>query len=219
MAFRPTFLPHVFERFSQKDSSTNREYGGLGLGLAICKQLVELHGGSIQAKSMGEGQGATFVVTLPLIILGKERDPASRVHPTAAELSDMVPVPRLDGVRALVVDDEADALELIQRVLENQGAHVTTVRSGDAALRLLESSTPDVLISDIGMPGMDGYQFMRRMRAAEPRERRIPALALTAFARPDDRKHAILAGYQAHLAKPFDMAELAIVVAGLVGRT
>jgi CheY-like chemotaxis protein len=141
------------------------------------------------------------------------------VHPTAAELSDLVPVPRLDGVRALVVDDEADALELIQRVLENQGAHVSTVRSGDAALRLLESTTPDVLISDIGMPGLDGYQFMRRMRAAEPKERRVPALALTAFARPDDRKHAILAGYQAHLAKPFDMAELAIVVAGLVGRT
>jgi PAS domain S-box-containing protein len=213
------FLPHVFERFSQKDSSTNREYGGLGLGLAICKQLVELHGGSVQAKSMGEGQGATFVVTLPLIILGKEKEPASRVHPTAAELSDMVSVPRLDGVRALVVDDEADALELIQRVLENQGAQVSTVRSGDAALRLLETNTPDVLISDIGMPGLDGYQFMRRMRAAEPKERRVPALALTAFARPDDRKHAILAGYQAHLAKPFDMAELAIVVAGLVGRT
>jgi PAS domain S-box-containing protein len=212
------FLPHVFERFSQKDSSTHREYGGLGLGLAICKQLVDLHGGSIQAKSMGEGQGATFVVTLPLIILGKEKD-AVRVHPTAVELSEAVPVPRLDGVRALLVDDEADALELIQRVLENQGALVTTVRSGDQALRLLESSTPDVLISDIGMPGMDGYQFMRRMRAAEPKERRVPALALTAFARPDDRKHAILAGYQAHLAKPFDMAELAIVVAGLVGRT
>jgi len=213
------FLPHVFERFSQKDSSTHREYGGLGLGLAICKQLVDLHGGSIQAKSMGEGQGATFVVTLPLIILGKEKDDARRVHPTAAELSEAVPVPRLDGVRALLVDDEADALELIRRVLENQGALVTTVRSGDQALRLLESSTPDVLISDIGMPGMDGYQFMRRMRAAEPKERRVPALALTAFARPDDRKHAILAGYQAHLAKPFDMAELAIVVAGLVGRT
>jgi PAS domain S-box-containing protein len=213
------FLPHVFERFSQRDSSTHRQYGGLGLGLAICKQLVDLHGGSIQAKSMGEGQGAIFVVTLPLIILGKETDRAGRVHPTAAELSEAVPMPRLDGVRALIVDDEADALELIQRVLENQGALVTTVRSGDEALRLLASQTPDVLISDIGMPSMDGYQFMRRMRAAESKERRIPSLALTAFARPDDRKNAILAGYQAHLAKPFDMAELAIVVAGLVGRT
>ena len=213
------FLPHVFERFSQKDSSTHREYGGLGLGLAICKQLVDLHGGSIQAKSMGEGHGATFVVTLPLIILGKERDTAARVHPTAVHFSEPVPVPSLDGVRVLIVDDEADALELIRRVLEARGALVTTTRSGDEALRLLESHAPDLLISDIGMPGMDGYQFMRRMRAAEPKERRTPALALTAFARPDDRKLAILAGYHAHLAKPFDMAELAIVVAGLVGRT
>jgi PAS domain S-box-containing protein len=213
------FLPHVFERFSQKDSSTHREYGGLGLGLAISKQLVDLHGGTIQAKSLGEGQGATFVVTLPLIIMPKETDRARRVHPTAVDISEAVPVPKLDGVRALVIDDEADALELIQRVLEDQGAIVNTVHSGEAALEWLDSSTPDVLISDIGMPGMDGYQFMRQMRAAEPRGRRIPALALTAFARPDDRKHAILAGYQAHLAKPFDMAELAIVVAGLVGRT
>jgi PAS domain S-box-containing protein len=213
------FLPHVFERFSQQDGSTHRQYGGLGLGLAISKQLVDMHGGSIQAKSMGEGQGATFVVTLPLIILGKESGGAGRMHPTAGELTEAVPVPKLDGVRALVVDDEADALELIRHVLENQGAHVTTLRSGEEALRWLESHTPDVLISDIGMPGMDGYQFLRRVRAAEPKSRRIPALALTAFARPDDRKHAVLAGYHAHLAKPFDMAELAIVVAGLVGKT
>jgi PAS domain S-box-containing protein len=215
----PNFLPHVFERFSQKDSSTHREYGGLGLGLAISKQLVDLHGGSIQAKSLGEGQGATFVVTLPLILLGTDRQPPHRIHPTAADLGESLPVPKLDGVRALIVDDEADALELIRRVLETQGALVTTVGSGEEALRLLEKSEPDVLISDIGMPGMDGYQFMRLMRAAEPKNRRTPALAFTAFARPDDRKHAILAGYQAHLAKPFDMAELAIVVAGLVGRT
>jgi PAS domain S-box-containing protein len=215
----PAFLPHVFERFSQKDTSTHREYGGLGLGLAISKQLVDLHGGSIQAKSLGEGQGATFVVNLPLIILGIDRHPSHRIHPTAADFGDSPPVPKLDGVHVLLVDDEADALELIRRVLETQGALVTTVGSGEEALRLLETSEPDVLISDIGMSGMDGYQFMRLMRAAEPKNRRTPALALTAFARPDDRKHAILAGYQAHLAKPFDMAELAIVVAGLVGRT
>jgi PAS domain S-box-containing protein len=213
------FLPHVFERFSQKDSSTQREYGGLGLGLAISKQLVDLHGGSIHAKSLGEGHGATFVVSLPLVMLGAEKRSVQRVHPTATELSDGMPIPRLDGIRALIVDDEADAIELVRRVLQTQGAIVTTARSGEEALRVLEASEPDVLISDIGMPGMDGYQFMRLMRAAEAKGRRLPALALTAFARPDDRKQAILAGYQAHLAKPFDMGEFAIVVAGLVGRT
>jgi PAS domain S-box-containing protein len=214
-----SFLPHVFERFSQKDSSTQREYGGLGLGLAISKQLVDLHGGSIQAKSYGEGHGATFVVVLPLIILSKGEEKGPRMHPTMAESLDSVPVPRLDGVRALVVDDEADAIELVRRVLEGQGVVVSTAQSADEAMAYLESHAPDVVISDIGMPGSDGYQFMRRLRASEPKGRRIPALALTAFARPDDRKNAILAGYQAHLAKPFDLAEFAIVVAGLVGRT
>jgi CheY-like chemotaxis protein len=214
-----SFLPHVFERFTQKDSSTQREYGGLGLGLAISKQLVDLHGGSIQAKSLGEGQGATFVVNLPLIMLAEDKRGQGRVHPAAADMSSPLPVPKLNGVRALIVDDEPDALELIGRVLEDQGAAITIVGSGEEALRTLQQSEPDVIISDIGMPGMDGYQFMRRMRAGESKGRRTPALALTAFARPDDRKLAILAGYQAHLAKPFDMAELAIVVAGLVGRT
>jgi PAS domain S-box-containing protein len=214
-----SFLPHVFERFSQKDGSTHRKYGGLGLGLAISKQLVDLHGGSIQAKSLGEGHGATFVVSLPLVMLGEEKHAQQRVHPTASDLSDGLPIPRLDGLRVLVVDDEPDAIELVRRVLEAQGAFVTAAVSGEQALRILESSEPDVIVSDIGMPGMDGYQFMRLMRAAERKGRRLPALALTAFARPDDRKQAILAGYHAHLAKPFDMGEFAIVVAGLVGRT
>ena len=141
------------------------------------------------------------------------------MHPTAAEGAEAVPMPRLDGIHALVVDDEKDALELIRRVLESQGAATTGVRSAEEALRWLESHLPDVIISDIGMAGTDGYQFMRRLRASEPKGRRLPALALTAFARPDDRKHAILAGFQAHLAKPFDLAELGIVVAGLVART
>src|SRR6185503_9080455 len=142
------FLPHVFERFSQKDSSTHREYGGLGLGLAISKQLVDLHGGSIHAKSMGEGHGATFVVVLPLIILGKDERGTARVHPTADEPSEAVPVPKLDGVRVLVIDDEADARELIQRLLESQGASVSAVASAEEALRYLERHQPDVLISD-----------------------------------------------------------------------
>jgi hypothetical protein len=214
-----SFLPHVFERFSQKDSSTQREYGGLGLGLAISKQLVDMHGGSIQAKSRGEGHGATFVVTLPLVMLGKDKEEKRRVQPATAEAPEAMPVPRLDGVRALVVDDEADAIEFVRRVLESQGVDVSTARSAEEALSYLQSHAPDVVISDIGMPGTDGYQFLRRLRASEPKGRRVPALALTALARPDDRKNAILAGYQAHLAKPFDLAEFAIVVAGLVGRT
>jgi CheY-like chemotaxis protein len=217
VGIRPDFLPHIFERFSQGDSSTHRQYGGLGLGLAICKQLVELHGGQIQAKSLGEGQGSTFVVMLPLVIHADALRPP-RVHPTSGELDEAVPMPKLDAVKVLIVDDEAESLELVQRVLEGQGASIVRARSGPEALRLLETSEPDVLISDIGMPGMDGYQFMKRLRASEPQNRRIPSLALTAFARPDDRKLAILAGYQAHLAKPFDMAELVIVVAGLLGK-
>ena len=138
---------------------------------------------------------------------------------SGARSATLVPLPRLDGVRALVVDDEADALELVRRVLESQGVAVSTARTAEEALTYLERHAPDVVISDIGMSGTDGYQFMRRLRASEPKGRRVPALALTAFARPDDRKNAILAGYQAHLAKPFDLAEFAIVVAGLVGRT
>ena len=211
------YLPYVFDRFSQADTSLRRRQGGLGLGLAIAKQLVELHGGSIHAKSMGEGKGATFTVHLPLAIAHPPAKP--RVHPTSGESHEVVPIPRLDGIRALVVDDEADARELICSVLEGHGASVETAQSGAEALERLQGDSVDVVISDIGMPDMDGYQFMRRLRAVEAKGSRVPALALTAFARPDDRKQAILAGYHAHLAKPFDMAEFVIVVAGLAGRT
>jgi len=214
----PDYLPHVFDRFSQADTSAQRRHGGLGLGLAISKQLVELHGGTIHAKSVGEGKGATFTVHLPLAV---SRNPAkaSRVHPTTGESGTAFPMPRLDRIRALVVDDEPDAGELITRVLRDQGASVTLVASGMEALERLQSDSADIVISDIGMPEMDGYQFMRRLRAVEPARTRIPSLALTAFARGDDRKQAILAGYHAHLAKPFDVGEFIIVVAGLVGRT
>jgi len=211
------YLPYVFDRFSQADTSLQRRQGGLGLGLAIAKQLVELHGGSIRAKSMGEGKGATFTVHLPLAI--SRHAAKARIHPTSGESQETVPIPRLDGIRALVVDDEPDARELIRSVLESHGASVQLAASGMQALEILQADSADVLISDIGMPDMDGYQFMRRLRAAEAKGSRMPALALTAFARPDDRKQAILAGYHAHLAKPFDLAEFVIVVAGLVGRT
>lgn len=214
------FLPHVFERFSQKDSSTSREHGGLGLGLAITKQLVELHGGSVQASSAGEGQGATFAVKLPLVVLDAESFSAlKRAHPTLESGARDSHFPDLHGIRALVVDDEPEALELIRRVLEERGAVVAASGSGHEALQALGTSTPDVIISDIGMPVMDGFEFMRRVREREERHVRVPALALTAFARPEDRKRAILSGYQSHLAKPFDVSELVIVVAGLTGKT
>jgi len=211
----PHFLPHVFDRFSQKDSTASRGYSGLGLGLAISKQLVELHGGTIEAKSKGEGQGATFVVILPShAVLAEPEEPAP-AYPGRNSAAEPVMLPKLDRVRALVVDDESDARELVGRVLENQGASVTLAGSAEEALRILAVSTPDILISDVGMPGMDGYQLIRRLRASEPKGHRLPALALTAFARAEDRKRAMLAGYQAHLAKPFDVAELVLIVAGL----
>jgi PAS domain S-box-containing protein len=213
------YLPHVFDRFSQKDSSTTRTFGGLGLGLAIAKQLVELHGGSIRAASLGESKGATFSVQLPLSIvqLGDQRGP--RVHPTAeTHPGEMQPLPRLDGVHVFAVDDEPDARDLLRRVLEDQGAKVTSFASAEDALAALKTTKPTVLVCDVGMPKVDGYQLIRTLRAEESRRERIPALALTAFARAEDRKRSLVAGYQAHLAKPFDLGELILVVADLVGR-
>jgi CheY-like chemotaxis protein len=209
----------VFDRFSQLDSSTTRGYGGLGLGLAIAKQLVELHGGSIRVSSQGEGRGTTFFVNLPLSIVQLEDEDTARAHPTAdTALTDPLTLPSLAGVHIYVIDDEPDARELLRRVLEERGAVVTTFDNIDNATDALKSTKPHVLISDIGMPHKDGYQFMRALRASETGSERIPALALTAFARAEDRKRSLLAGYQAHLSKPFDLAELVLVVAGLVRR-
>jgi PAS domain S-box-containing protein len=213
------YLPHVFDRFSQKDSSTTRAFGGLGLGLAICKQLVELHGGSIRAASLGEGRGATFSVQLPLSIAQLNDQSGPRIHPTAETQSgEMMSLPRLEGVHVFVVDDEPDARELLRAVLEGQGGKVTSFASAEDALAALKTTKPTVLVCDIGMPKMDGYQLIRALRAEESRRERIPALALTAFARAEDRKRSLVAGYQAHLAKPFDVGELILVVADLVGR-
>jgi hypothetical protein len=214
-----SYLPQVFDRFSQKDSSTARVYGGLGLGLAICKQLVELHGGTITAASLGVGLGATFTVRLPLSIVRLDTENALRVHPTMeTQPREALSLPRLDGVIAFIVDDEADARELLRTVLEDQGAKVTTFGSADDVLAELRTTKPTVLICDVGMPNTDGYQLIRTLRAEEPRGGRIPALALTAFARAEDRKRSLVAGYQAHLAKPFDVGELILMVAGLAGR-
>jgi hypothetical protein len=215
----PDYLPHVFDRFSQKDSSTTRAYGGLGLGLAICKQLVELHGGSIRAASQGEGKGATFSVHLPLSIVQLQDETSPRIHPTAETQSkELLSLPRLEGVHIFSVDDEPDARDLLRAVLEDQGATVTSFSGGEDALAALQTTKPTVLICDVGMPKMDGFQLIRTLRAKEPRSERIPALALTAFARAEDRKRSLVAGYQAHLAKPFDVGELILVIADLVGR-
>ena len=214
-----SYLPHVFDRFSQKDTSTTRAFGGLGLGLAICKQLVELHGGSITAVSEGEGKGATFSVHLPLSIVQLDEQGAPRIHPTAeTQPGEMLSLPRLDGVHVFAVDDEPDARELLRTVLEDQGAKVTSFASAEDALAALKTTKPTVLVCDVGMPKMDGYQLIRTLRAEESRSERIPALALTAFARAEDRKRSLVAGYQAHLAKPFDVGELILVIADLVGR-
>ncbi len=213
------YLPHVFDRFSQKDTSTTRAFGGLGLGLAICKQLVELHGGTITAVSEGEGRGATFSVHLPVSIVQLNNTSTPRVHPTTeAHPGEDLSLPRLDGEHVFAIDDEPDARDLLRTVLEDQGAKVTSFVSAEDALEALKTLKPTVLICDVGMPKMDGYQLIRKLRAEESRSDRIPALALTAFARAEDRKRSLIAGYQAHLAKPFDVGELILVIAGLVGR-
>ena len=210
------FLPLVFDRFSQRDSSTTRSHGGLGLGLAISKQLVEMHGGTIRAASAGEGHGSTFFVALPVSLM--QSDVALEHPAVAVEGAESMSLPRLEGVHAFVIDDEPDAREVLVRVLEGQGAVVTAFSSAQDALEALKATRPVVIVSDIGMPGMDGYQMIRALRATESRESRIPALALTAFARPEDRKRSLQAGFQAHLAKPFDVAELVLIIATLVDR-
>lgn len=200
-----SYLPHVFDRFSQRDGSTTRAFGGLGLGLAICKQFVELHGGVITAASDGEGSGATFSVQLPLSMTHLDDQRASRSHPTTdTQSGDLLSLPRLDNVHVFTVDDEPDARELLRTVLEEQGATVTMFASAGDALCALKATRPSILVCDVGMAKMDGYQLIRKLRAEEARSERIPALALTAFARPEDRKRSLVAGYQAHLAKPFD---------------
>jgi PAS domain S-box-containing protein len=208
---RPDFLPHVFERFRQGDSSSTRTHGGLGLGLAIVRHLVELHGGSVTAESGGEGCGATFTITLPLIRASASATP----DPSAA--TSVGGSLRLEGVRVLVVDDDADARDFTSALLEQHGAQVTSSPSARAARDLLEHTTPDVLVSDIGMPGEDGFALIGEVRALGAiRGFWIPAIALTAYAQAEDRNQALSAGYQVHLAKPVDPAALIASVAELV---
>jgi PAS domain S-box-containing protein len=218
----PEFLPYVFDRFRQADQTTTRRQAGLGLGMAITKHLVELHGGTIRAESPGEGQGTTFIVKLPVMIVhGAEHFPEANAgrrterqdQPRPAELA------RLDGVSVLVVDDERDARELLTTILMQSGAAVTSASGAGEALAKLRLSKPDLLVSDIEMADEDGYSLIRKVRTLEDgRGRRIPAIALTAHARPSDRLRALSEGYQMHIPKPVEPAELVLAIANLTHR-
>jgi len=215
---RREFLPHIFERFSQQDSSTTRQHGGLGIGLALVRQLTELHGGTVRAFSAGEDMGSTFTVTLPL--------PADSAHFHRAIDADAVEahdsgqqaseLPDLQGLRVLLVDDEQDALNLLWRVLEDVGATALVATSAAEGLAVLENERVDVLVSDLGMPGTDGFQFIREVRE---KGIQVPAAALTAFVRTSDRTKALLAGYQVHIGKPVDPTEFLANIATLARRT
>ena len=217
----PDFLPHVFERFRQGDGSSTRRYQGLGLGLGIVKNLVEMHGGKVRVKSAGHGRGASFSVELPLMVMN-EGEPSARTHPRApawdvdGELTDDR---LLEDIVVLVVDDEKDARDLIGHLLEECGGRAITAGSADEAFELIRSQRPHVLLSDVGMPEEDGYSLMRRVRALAAHEGgTTPAVALTAFARSEDRRKALIAGFQAHVAKPVEPSELIAVVASLAGK-
>jgi PAS domain S-box-containing protein len=216
----PEFVPHLFERFRQADASSSRAHTGLGIGLALVKHLTELHGGSVLAHSPGKDHGATFTIMLPLAIMHRVPGPSEppRRHPTRAPApaASRVRGPDLGGVRVLVVEDENDARLFIERLLLSAGAKVHSAASAAEALEKLRDFRPDVIISDIGMPYMDGYQFIRELRRRPAAAGgRIPAVALTAFARSEDRTRALMAGYQMHVAKPVEAAELLATVAAL----
>ncbi|HXG67034.1 MAG TPA: ATP-binding protein, partial [Blastocatellia bacterium] len=211
----PELLPYVFDRFWQADSSPTRQHGGLGLGLALVRHLVEMHGGTARADSPGEGQGATFTLSLPLLAHKESGKAPASVDNKLKKENALA----LDGLRLIVVEDEPDTLEMLRVVLEQNGAKVKACASAGEASAWVQRWNPDAVISDIGMPEEDGYEFMRRVRALEGgRGAQIPAIALTAYAGPEDRERALAAGYQKHLAKPVEARELIQAVAGLARR-
>jgi CheY-like chemotaxis protein len=213
------FLPHVFDRFTQSDSSITRMHSGLGLGLAIVRHIVELHGGTVKAESAGEGRGAAFTVALPCRLVERRRGgPSIRravpaVHPVTED------VPSLCGTQVLVVDDEPEARDVAAAVLRHHGAVVVTAADAEQALRKLDVVEPHVLVLDIAMPGTDGYALLQHLRASGLRSgAAVPAIALTALAREDDRQRAFASGFQLHLAKPVDAHTLVRAVAAMRGR-
>jgi CheY-like chemotaxis protein/two-component sensor histidine kinase len=209
----PDLLPHIFERFRQGHLAGRVARGGLGLGLAIARQIVELHRGTIEAHSDGEGRGATFVVSLPLT------GPAPTVESAGADTAPRPGFPSLTGIRVLLVEDDTDGRTLIAEVLRQCGSEVVEAGSTAEALEVLDGSRVDVLVSDIGLPDQDGFHLMRTIRG-RPADRggSVPALAVTGFARVEDRRRALLAGFQTHVSKPVEPLELAVVVANLLGR-
>jgi CheY-like chemotaxis protein len=214
----PEFLPYVFERFRQADASITRTLGGLGLGLAIVRHIVELHGGTVRADSAGVGQGAEFTVSLPLMALQRAPEIDVEEAPRSDYAAPFDCPPELAGVRVLVVDDELDTREMLAVVLGQCRAEVASAGSVREAMELLERWRPDILVSDIGMPAEDGYELIRRIRKLDPGSGgSIPAVALTAYARFEDRMRALAAGFQMHVAKPVEPAELVMVIHSLLG--
>ena len=212
------FLPHVFDRFRQADASTSRRHGGLGLGLSIVKNLVESHGGSVRAQSAGEGQGSTFVVALPILAVdsGHAQQVAERLQEARAADADAFELPRLENIRILVVDDEPDGRALLARILNERGAIPVCTGNAQVALESLQNQKFDLLLSDIGMPEMDGYALIRRVRGMGSPMKSIPAIAVTAYARAEDRQRSLLAGYQMHISKPVETPELIAAIASLL---
>jgi len=219
VGIKAEFLSRVFDRFRQADASTTRRHGGLGLGLAIVKNLVELHSGKVRVTSEGEGKGSTFFVDLPLAAIHSRKPGRNNANYLESRADLLADEDALRGVVVLVVDDEEDARRLISRVLEESKAKVVVASSGAEAREILAREHPSVLLSDIGMPDEDGYEFIKRVRMLSDQQGgRTPAAALTAFARSEDRTRALRAGYQTHIAKPVEPIELVAVVASLAGR-
>jgi signal transduction histidine kinase/ActR/RegA family two-component response regulator len=210
------FLPRVFERCLQAEGSSTRRHGGLGLGLALVRHLAEAHGGTVRAESAGEGHGSTFILTLPVQAEFRRRSESEHPDPTAAA-SEPAPLPLLNGVSVLVVDDAADARELVATVLRTRGAEVRMASDVESAIESVSRAPPTLLISDLGMPAADGFELIRRLRTQTGRQgSQIPAIALTAYTRQEDRRRALQAGFQTYVAKPVEPAQLVRVVASLL---